>query len=93
VLIGVNQCLLDPSTTLRACLLGISMFEKTKPICRPSAGNPKRVERAGLKKQSQFVPGQNEARSYEKGAYGIESAAGGEENKANFKMGNMALIQ
>ena len=29
---SVHLRLLDPSTTLRTCLLGISMFEKTKPI-------------------------------------------------------------
>ena len=32
VLTYVYLRLLDPSTTLRTCLLGISMFEKTKPI-------------------------------------------------------------
>ena len=44
-----------------------TQFEKTKPIRRPLAGNPKheplnpkQVERVYLKKQTQFYNGQNE---------------------------------
>ena len=43
-------------------VLGSEKQSQTKPICRPSAGNPKhealnpkRVERGYLKKQSQFA--------------------------------------
>ena len=62
MLIGVNPYLTDPSTTLRACLLGISMFEKTKPICAESNLRKVLVERKlwqkpgslMRKKQSQF---------------------------------------
>ena len=58
---------------------------------RPSAGNPKSEylnpkqvkEDTVLKKQSQFVPGQNSTTSYLKGDYENNLASGTNENKAN----------
>ena len=62
---------------------------KTKPICRPSAGNPKFEVRnpkwGHLKKQSQFLKGQNGVKSMLTMVYGDFSESGLRKNKANSK--------
>jgi hypothetical protein len=74
MLIGVNQCLLDPSTTLRTCLLEISMFEKTKPIFERANGC-KYLYFNGLYKNCDWKFGENKANS--KPIYLAPSTAGG----------------
>jgi hypothetical protein len=80
-----NQFRLAPNTA------GDSITDlKKQNQSPPSAGNPKseylnpkRVkEDTDLKKQSQFVPGQNDATSYVKGDYDNYQAGEGEQNKA-----------
>jgi hypothetical protein len=66
------------------------VLEKTKPIHRALPGNPRRVERVHLKKQSQFAGGQIGVNSYMKGDYGIKQGQRAQENKAKQTQSRLA---
>ena len=62
-----------------------STQDRPSPSLRDEAATQTTEKKGDLKKQSQFVPGQNGATSYLKGDYGNKPAHGVEENKANSK--------
>jgi len=57
--------------------------QQFEPALQDKNSTPKAGQKGDLKKQSQFVPGQNGATSYTKGDYNKIPLCGAQENKAN----------
>ena len=57
-------------------------LDQASPSLRDEAATPPAEKKGDLKKQSQFAPAENDAKSFLKGDYDKKPAGGAEENKA-----------
>jgi len=57
-------------------------LDQASPSLRDEAATPPAEKKGDLKKQSQFAPAENDAKSFLKGDYDNKPAGGAEENKA-----------